>query len=114
MSGPARVERQHALIEQLRIRAPRLSTGDRLAAELGVSVRTVERDVAELQAAGVPIGVRRGPGGGYTIDARSQLPPLILTPGEAAALIAALAAVGPYASATAVSVRDKLLAALTD
>lgn len=95
------------------MRAPRTLTGEDLAGRLGVSVRTVERDLSELQAAGVPIGVRRGPGGGYTIDARAKLPALVLTPGEAAALIAALVAVGPYVSATAKSALGKLLDALT-
>lgn len=106
------VERQHRLIEELRARAPRPTAGGELAERLGVSVRTIERDVARLTTAGVPISVRHGPGGGYAIDARAQLPPLVLTPGEAAALIAALVAVGPYASATAQSALAKLVAAL--
>ena len=107
-----RVERQHALIELLRIRAPRTAGGSWMAAELGVSVRTVERDVAELLEAGVPIHVKRGPGGGYGIDARRELPTIAFTPGEASALIAAIVAIGPTASATAVSALDKLLLAL--
>ena len=94
------------------MRAPRHLTGEELAGRLGVSVRTVERDLADLQAAGVPIGVRRGLGGGYTIDARARLAPLVLTPGEAAALVASLAAVGPRASATALSAMEKVLGAL--
>jgi len=106
------VERQHAIIEELRVRAPRLTTGAELAERLGVSIRTIERDLARLAEAGVPISVRNGPGGGYSIDARSQLPPLALTPGEAAALIASLVAVGPYSSATAQTALGKLLAAL--
>jgi predicted DNA-binding transcriptional regulator YafY len=107
-----RVERLHALVEELRVRAPRRMTGDELAARLGVSVRTVERDLSELQGAGVPIVVRRGLGGGYSFDARAELPPVVLTPGEAAALVAALAIVGPRASATAQSATRKLLTAL--
>jgi predicted DNA-binding transcriptional regulator YafY len=106
------VERYHALIETLRVRAPRPLTGEVLARELGVSVRTVERDVAELTAMGVPILVNRGPGGGYGIDARRELAPVVLTPGEASALIASLVALGPGASATAQSAMDKLLSAL--
>jgi hypothetical protein len=35
-----------------------------------------------------------------------------LTPGETAALVAALVAIGPYSSATARTALDKLLAAL--
>ena len=109
----ARVERQHRLIEELRGRAPRLVTGEQLAADLGVSVRTIERDIAELQEAGIPFEVVRGPGGGYGIDARSKLPPLTLTPGEAAGIIAALVAIGPYTSATSRSALTKLVEALT-
>jgi predicted DNA-binding transcriptional regulator YafY len=96
-----RIERHHALIELLRIRAPRPSTGEWLARELGVSIRTIERDVAELQAAGVPVRIRRGRDGGYAIDGRRVLPPITFTPGEAAALLAALVALGPGASASA-------------
>ncbi len=109
----ARVERQHRLIEELRRRAPRLVTGEWLARELGVSVRTIERDLAEFVDAGIPIEVARGPGGGYAIDARSKLPPLTLTPGEAAAIIAALVAIGPYTSATGRTALTKVIEALT-
>jgi predicted DNA-binding transcriptional regulator YafY len=108
-----RVARMHELIEALRARAPRLMTGDELSTRLGVSVRTVERDVAALRAAGVPISVHRGRGGGYAIDARPRLPPVVLTPGEAAALVTVVAAVGTHVSATAHTAMDKLLAALT-
>lgn len=104
-----RVERQHRLIEELRLRrGPYVSAGE-LAETLGVTTRTVERDIAELQGAGVPVQSRRGSGGGYGLDLRSALPPLTLTPGEAAALVASLTAVGPRASATAQSVMGKLL-----
>lgn len=107
-----RVERLHALIEELRVRAPRHLAGEALAQRLGVRVRTIERDLSELQAAGVPIGIRRGVGGGYAINSRPRLPAIVLTPGEAAALVAALTMVGPRASATAQSAMSKLLAAL--
>jgi hypothetical protein len=39
---------------------------------------------------------------------------VILTPGEAAALVASLVAVGPYISATARTALDKLLSALLE
>jgi predicted DNA-binding transcriptional regulator YafY len=85
-----------------------------LAEHLGVRPRTVERDIAHLRYAGVPITVRRGRGCGYSIDARSRLEPITLTPGEVSALLSALVAVGPYSSGAAVTVREKLLAALTE
>lgn len=107
------VERHHSLIEQLRTRAPRLIPGSQLALGLGVSVRTVERDVAQLRDAGVPISVLKGPGGGYSIDARSKLSPTTFTPGEASALVASLVAVGPYVSAAAQSALRKLLDSLS-
>jgi predicted DNA-binding transcriptional regulator YafY len=107
------VERQHALIEEMRARAPRFVTGSILAARTGTTVRTVERDIARLAAAGVPVQVRRGPSGGYRIQVRGELPPVAFTPGEAAAMVAAMVAIGPYSSATARSALDKLLAALT-
>ncbi len=107
-----RVERQHRLIEELRLRTAPLVSAELLADRLGVTTRTIERDIAELYEAGVPIESRRGIGGGYGIDTRRALPPIVLTPGEAAALVASLAAVGPRASATAQSVMEKLLDAL--
>lgn len=107
------IERQHALIEELRASAPQFLTGARLATRTGTTVRTVERDIARLSAAGVPVQVRRGPGGGYSLNTPRQLPPVTLTPGEAAALIASLVAIGPYTSATAHSALQKLLNALT-
>ena len=108
-----RVERQHTLIEELRVKAPRHVTGKGLARSLGVNIRTIERDIARLQEAGVPIDVKRGPRGGYSIDARAKLPPLEFTPGEAAALIASLVTLGPYATAYSQSALAKLLESLT-
>jgi predicted DNA-binding transcriptional regulator YafY len=108
----ARVERQHRLIEHLRVRAPRYVSGEQLGIDLGVSVRTIERDMGGLLDAGIPIDVRRGPGGGYAIEARAKLQPLTFTPGEAAAVIAALVAVGPYTSAAARSALTKLIDSL--
>ncbi|WP_018680993.1 helix-turn-helix transcriptional regulator [Actinokineospora enzanensis] len=108
------VERQHAIIELLRTRAPRRVPGADLAESTGVSVRTIERDITRLRAAGVPITIHRGPGGGYRIDARPRLPPVVFTPGEASVLIASLVAVGPYTSAAAHSALDKVLTALTE
>jgi predicted DNA-binding transcriptional regulator YafY len=107
-----RVERQHRLIEELRRRRGRPATAEALASALGVDVRTVERDIARLRDAGVPIAARRGPGGGFRLDVPPTVAPVQLSPGEIAALIASVAAVGPYASATARSALNRLIEAL--
>jgi predicted DNA-binding transcriptional regulator YafY len=106
------VERRHRLIEELRATAPRRLTGAGLAKRIGVSVRTVERDIAELVAAGVPIAITRGRTGGYSISAAATPAVVSFTTGEIAALIASIAAIGPYSSASAMSALDKLTAAI--
>jgi predicted DNA-binding transcriptional regulator YafY len=107
-----RVERQHRLIEELRLAAGRHATAEDLATALGVDVRTVERDITRLRDAGVPITARRGPGGGFRLDVPPTVAPVQLSPGEIAALIASIASVGPYVSATARSALTRLLQAL--
>src|ERR1700722_13235441 len=112
VTGMAQLHQALPLIEQMRARAPRYVTASVLAERTGTTVRTVERDIARLLAASVPVQVRRGPGGGHRLHVRPVRPPVTLTPGEASALIASLVAVGPYTSATARSALDKLLSAL--
>lgn len=107
------VERQHVVIEQLRARYPKLTPASRLANLVGVSAQTIERDIARLRNAGIPIEVVKGPRGGYRIATREHACQVTLTPGEVSALLAALVAIGPYSSASARSVFDKLTAALT-
>jgi predicted DNA-binding transcriptional regulator YafY len=107
-----RVERHHRLIEELRLAAGGHVTAEELAAALRVDVRTVERDIARLRDVGVPIASRRGPGGGFRLDVAQSVAPVRLSPGEIAALVASVASVGPYVSASARSALDRLLEAL--
>jgi predicted DNA-binding transcriptional regulator YafY len=83
-----------------------------LVERTGTSSRTIERDIARLREAGVPIQVARGLGGGYRLDGSDHPEPILFTPGELAALVASLVAVGPYTSATAKSAFAKLIDAL--
>jgi len=85
-----RSERHHALVDHLRARAPHPVSAARLARELEVSARTIERDVAALQAAGVPLFATPGRTGGYSVVPEYSLPPLHLTPEEAFACAVAL------------------------
>jgi predicted DNA-binding transcriptional regulator YafY len=70
------------------VRGRRLSTGEWLAQRLAVSLRTVYRDIADLQAQGVPLDGEAGVG--YRMRAGFDLPPLMFTHDEAKALVAAV------------------------
>lgn len=90
-----KTERMYALVEELRAIAPRARSSSWLARRFEVSTRTIERDLAALQQAGVPIWATNGRSGGYSLDATMTLPPLNFTPSEAAALVVAMAVAGP-------------------
>ena len=62
-------------------------TGRALAAELGVSVRTVYRDLEALGAAGVPVITESGPGGGCRLMDGYRFPLRGLRADEAEALL---------------------------
>lgn len=85
-----RAERLHAMSEMLRRSGSRGCSAERLAREFEVSVRTVKRDLASLEASGAPVWSRPGPGGGYGLAGWATLPPVSLTPAQAVALLAAV------------------------
>jgi predicted DNA-binding transcriptional regulator YafY len=62
-------------------------TARSLAAELGVSVRTIYRDLAALGAAGIPVITESGPGGGCKLMDGYRFPLRGLRPDEAEALL---------------------------
>ncbi|MFB0833636.1 helix-turn-helix transcriptional regulator [Arthrobacter halodurans] len=105
-----RAERLHALSEMLRRSGSRGCSAERLAAEFGVSVRTVKRDLAALENSGAPVWSRPGPGGGYGLASGASLPPVSLSPAQAVALMAAVSAApdAPYADLAAAGIRKIL------
>ncbi|MFJ8578529.1 helix-turn-helix transcriptional regulator [Micromonospora sp. NPDC093277] len=108
-----RTDRLYALVEELRAVSPRPRSARWLAQRFEVSARTVERDIAALQGAGVPIWAEMGRTGGYVIDRALTLPPVNLTPGEAVAMALALRGLRgtPFAAAAGAALR-KLVAVM--
>ena len=66
--------------------------GAELADRLGVSPRTLRRDVDRLRELGYPVEAQRGVAGGYQLAAGAALPPLVLDDDEAVALAVGLLA----------------------
>ncbi|NAZ83440.1 WYL domain-containing protein [Kineococcus sp. R8] len=66
--------------------------GQDLADRLGVSLRTLRRDVERLRELGYPVEARRGVDGGYQLQPGASLPPLVLDDDEAVALALGLQA----------------------
>ena len=58
-----RIERLYAISEHVRRAAPGTISARRLAEELGVTRRTIERDLAALRLAGLPLYGTPGRGG---------------------------------------------------
>jgi len=81
-----RADRLFELVQLIRGR--RLSTAAFLAERLEVSLRTVYRDVADLQTQGVPIEGEAGVG--YRLGVGYDLPPLMFSTDEAKALVASV------------------------
>jgi predicted DNA-binding transcriptional regulator YafY len=79
-----RADRLFLIIHALRGRRTALQARS-LAATLGVSLRTVYRDVADLQLSGVPIEGEAGVG--YVLRKGSDIPPLMFTADELESLV---------------------------
>lgn len=84
-------ETLHRVLRLLSLLEARASwSGPELAERLGVTERTVRRDVERLRSLGYPVEGERGADGGYRLGAGRRLPPLLLDDDEAVALVACL------------------------
>ena len=82
-------------------------TGPELAARLGVTTRSIRRDVERLRGLGYPVRAAQGIGGGYQLGRGKALPPLLLDDAEAVAVAVSLrlAAGGTVSGASEAALR---------
>ena len=92
--------------------------GSELADRLGVTERTVRRDVERLRELGYRIESTPGSAGGYRLEAGSAVPPLLLTDEEAVAMAIGLRVAasqrlidGPETTLTALAKLEQVLPA---
>ncbi len=74
------------------LQTPREWPGGELAERLGVSRRTVRRDIDRLRELGYPVQASKGADGGYRLVAGKAMPPLVLDDEEAVAIAVGLRA----------------------
>ncbi|MFF4603648.1 helix-turn-helix transcriptional regulator [Streptomyces sp. NPDC001339] len=82
---PARMLRLLSLLQ-----TRRTWSGAELADRLGVTLRTIRRDIDRLRELGYPVEGTTGQAGGYRLAAGAELPPLLLDDEEAVAIAVAL------------------------
>lgn len=89
------------------LQAKRFWRGGELVDALGVTSRSVRRDVLRLRELGYPVHATSGVGGGYQLGAGRDLPPLPLDDEEAIAVAVGLraATTGPVRGLEAASLR---------
>lgn len=83
--------------------------GAELAERLGVSGRTIRRDVERLRQLGYPVRSLTGPAGGYGLRAGTAMPPLLLDEDEAIAIAVGL---GTAARASVSGIEETSIRAL--
>ncbi|MFD0378027.1 helix-turn-helix transcriptional regulator [Streptomyces sp. NPDC127112] len=74
------------------LQTPREWPGSELAERLGVSARTIRRDIERLRDLGYPVEATLGAVGGYRLVAGAAMPPLLLDDEEAVAIAVGLRA----------------------
>ena len=107
----ARTERLLSLLQILR-RHRRPVSGRTLASELGVSIRTLYRDIVTLQTQGAPI--EGEPGVGYVLRPGFLLPPMMFSQAELEALLLGIRWVSTFADRSMAVAADDALAKIED
>ncbi|MGW0484793.1 helix-turn-helix transcriptional regulator [Nonomuraea sp. NPDC003214] len=79
------------------LQSPREWPGSELAERLGVTGRTIRRDIERLRGLGYPVEATRGGDGGYRLVAGTAMPPLLLDDEEAVAITVGLRTVTRHA-----------------
>jgi len=100
-----RADRLFQIVQYLR--GGRLLTAAKLAGTLEVSERTIYRDIADLQASGVPIDGEAGVG--YVMRDGYDLPPLMFTRDEIVALVAGARLIRAWGGATMARAAEEAL-----
>lgn len=100
-----RADRLFQIVQLLR--RDRISTAARLAKELGISERTLYRDIADLMASGVPIESEAGVG--YSLPRNFDLPPFMFNADEAEALLLGARIVAAWGDPALQRAADSLL-----
>jgi predicted DNA-binding transcriptional regulator YafY len=109
-----RADRLFQIVQLLRGR--RVVTAAQLAAKLGISQRTLYRDIQDLSLSGVPILGEAGVG--YRMGSGFEMPPIMFTFDEVEALVAGIRVMeswgGPELGASARSALEKIAHALPE
>ena len=92
-----RVERLYAISEIIRQSGRQPVSASSLAERFGVSRRTIERDLASLREAGVPLVGQPGRNGGFTTLDQGGTTVVALSPVQVTALLVAVSSSGPDA-----------------
>lgn len=111
----SKAERLFNLVNLLKGRRTAVTARD-LSRSLGVSERTIYRDVGALAASGIPVSGDAGVG--YMLAPRTHLPPLMFSPEEAIAIAIGLKLVraftDPELAQAATAAERRVRAVLTD
>lgn len=109
-----RADRLFQIVQWLQRRRRSVTTAAQLAARLGVSERTVYRDIRDLVGAGTPIDGEAGVG--YRLKPGADLPPLMFSREEVQALVLGVRIVrqigDPALAAAAAAILDKVAAVM--